>query len=95
MDANFKNLLKKEGKNAIIDADWTSVQQRLQEVMGPLGAAWNQCALVRANKVDRDEVDLGSLADTLQLSASHFADRRKAASILRINNNNNIVIISQ
>ena len=54
MDANFKNLLKKEGKNAIIDQD----------------PDWNQCALVRVKKVDQNKVDLGSLGDTLLLSAT-------------------------
>ena len=41
MDANFKNILKKEGKNAAVDvdADWEVAQQLVQDVFGPLGKA--------------------------------------------------------
>ena len=75
MGTSVKNLLKKEGKNAVVDQDqdWSAVQSRLQDVMGPLGAAWSQCVRLRQKKAEDHEVDIRALGDSLQLSALTLA----------------------
>ena len=83
MDTTFKNLLKKEGKALVVDQDqdWETVQQKLQDVMGPLGAAWNQCALYKRG--DEVHLDLFNLASTLELSTLALANAIQKISWFR------------
>ena len=74
LDNTFRSLLKKEPRGSAIidmDGDWESVQQKVQEVMGPLGVAWSQCALFK--KGDLESLDGFQLADTLKLSVLSLA----------------------
>ena len=73
LDNTVRNLLKKDNKSAVVDqdSDWMTVQQKLQDVMGPLGAAWTQCAMFK--KGDVENVDVYSLAETLELSVLSLA----------------------
>ena len=69
LDNTFKSLLRKEPKGPStidMDGDWETVQQKVLDVMGPLGVAWSQCALYK--KGDLEEVDVYELANTLELS---------------------------
>ena len=73
MDANFKNILKKEGKNAAVDvdADWEVAQQRVQDVFGPLGKAWTTCALYK--KEDLEEIDVYEIHDLIEMATLALA----------------------
>ena len=74
LDNTFRSLLKKEPRGACVidmDSDWETVQQKVQDVMGPLGVAWSQCALFK--KGDLAELDGFQLAEILELSVLSLA----------------------
>ena len=75
MDYNFKTVLKNEkpSKNAAIDADndFENIQRCMMGVMGPLGKAWNDCALYKRG--DSHKLDAWELTETLEAAAVSVA----------------------
>ena len=55
MDNNFRKLLKDEGQNTAIDVDQelASLQKKVEEIMGPLGQVWAECAKFKRGEIDR------------------------------------------
>ena len=66
MDATFKSTLKKEGANAAIDGDedLSTIQKKIQDIMGPLGVAWASVELFRNGECS--DLNEHILADQLQ-----------------------------
>ena len=74
MDNALKSLLRKEKKaNHIdVDKDWEVVQNKVQEVMGPLGDAWRKYKLYQRG--DQNEIDVfqvGEILDVAVMALGH------------------------
>ena len=68
LDQAVRRALKEEGKNATVDADddFSQIQKKIQDVMGPLGVAW--FSLHNFNKGLFPEMDNTCLLDQLRKS---------------------------
>ena len=74
MDNAFKSLLRKEkkGNHIDVDKDWETVQNKVQEVMEPLGEAWQRCKLYqRGDEKLIDVFQVGEILDVAVMALGH------------------------
>ena len=86
LDANLKSTLRKEGsKEAIdVDEDLTTIQRKVQDIMGPLGAAWYSCELVRhKHRPPLTKEEQLTMADQLQKAVLMVANTMQRISWYR------------
>ena len=71
LDDSAKKSLKDKNlsQTAELDEEFATIQEKIQDVMGPLGAAWAVLKLWRAGELVLTEEDIQSMVDQLQKSA--------------------------
>ena len=66
MSETFRSTLKKSGSNSAVDGDddWRVVQNKILDIMGPLGVAWASCELYQNGELE--DLRHPDLVDQLQ-----------------------------
>ena len=82
-DQNFNTQLEKESKATVIDSDndWETIQQDMQDVMGPLGKPWSDCALYKKGVTQM--CDVYTVAKDLEMASLALAHAMQKASWFR------------
>ena len=68
LDDSARKSLKDKNLNAAsdLDEDFVMIQEKIQDVMGPLGAAWGTLKLVEAGDIESTQLNAADLIDQLQ-----------------------------